>query len=62
MKLFNYEYDADTIIVGVLHDILEDASYTTAMLIMNYGETISDIVSAVTFNKSMKDKHEQNIV
>ena len=58
--LFNLGYDADIVIAAILHDILEDTEYDTDKLTNEYGEIITNIIKAVTFDTQIKDKSERN--
>ena len=58
--LFNLGYEADIVISGILHDILEDTGYGVNKLSDEYGEAITNIVMAVSYNSEIKDKLKQN--
>ncbi len=46
--LAEYQLDADTIIAGLLHDIIEDTPYTYEDLARNFGEKVATLVQQVT--------------
>ena len=54
--------DADTICAGLLHDTVEDTSYTLDELTKEFGQTIAFLVDGVTkirqFSKSNKQKND----
>ncbi|MGB3368801.1 MAG: bifunctional (p)ppGpp synthetase/guanosine-3',5'-bis(diphosphate) 3'-pyrophosphohydrolase, partial [Acidaminobacteraceae bacterium] len=46
--LAELELDEDTVIAGLLHDVVEDTSYTTADITKNFGAEVSLMVDGVT--------------
>lgn len=58
-KLYQYGYGEDVVIAAILHDLLEDTSVTKEDIKNNFGESIANIVSAVSFDSNIKDKLEQ---
>lgn len=58
--LYNHGYDEDIVLSGILHDILEDTYTTHKHVEDEYGKTVADIVNAVSFNRAIRDKIEQN--
>jgi len=60
MNLYNHGYDADVVLSGILHDILEDTGYSEKKLTNEYGETIANIVKATSFDCKIKDKLNRN--
>lgn len=58
-KLYQYGYSEDVVIAAILHDLLEDTSVTKEDIKNNFGESIANIVSAVSFDSDIKDKLEQ---
>lgn len=52
--LSNYTNDEDIIIAGILHDVLEDCSYTREQLIADFGQNIANIVMDVTEDLELK--------
>lgn len=60
MALFNHGYDEDTIISGILHDILEDTGYGVDKLTDEYGKTVASIVKATSFNAEIENSFERN--
>lgn len=45
--------DAETVAAGYLHDTIEDVDITYEMLVDEFGQTIADLVRAVTDDKSL---------
>jgi len=60
MNLYKYGYDADIVLSGILHDILEDTKYDENKLADEYGKAVANIVKATSFNPSIKDKISSN--
>jgi len=60
MNLYKHGYDADIVLSGVLHDILEDTEYDEKKLTDEYGEAVTNIVTATSFDPSIKDKISSN--
>jgi len=60
MNLYNHGYDADIVLSGILHDILEDTEYKEKKLADEYGEAVTNIVKATSFDRSIKDKISSN--
>ena len=60
IKLFNYGYDADVVISGILHDILEDTDYGFDKLEHEYCEVVTEIVKACSFDEKIIDRVERN--
>lgn len=58
-KLYQYDYSEEVVIAGALHDLLEDTKVTKADIKNNYGESIANIVSTVSFDSNIKDELEQ---
>ena len=58
-KLYQYDYSEEVVIAGALHDLLEDTKVTKADIKNNYGESIVNIVSTVSFDSNIKDELEQ---
>ena len=58
-KLYQYGYSEDVVIAAILHDLLEDTSVTKEDIKVKFGESIANIVSAVSFDSNIKDKLEQ---
>lgn len=64
--LQKYGYDEDTIISGILHDIVEDTKYTTDDINQKFGLEIANIVQGVTEDKNLpyierKTKYLENL-
>jgi len=58
-KLMEGGYDKDIVIAGVLHDLLEDANVTIKELEDRFGGKVAGIVSACSFDESIRDRKEQ---
>ena len=58
-KLYQYGYGEEIVIAAILHDLLEDTSVTKEDIKIKFGESIANIVSAVSFDSNIKDKLEQ---
>lgn len=54
-KLLGHGYDGETIVVAVLHDLLEDADVKTQTIRKKFGKKVVGIVAACTFDNSIKD-------
>ena len=61
-KLYQYGYGEEIIIAAILHDLLEDTSVAKEDIKIKFGESIANIVSAVSFDSDIKDKLEQTRV
>ena len=58
-KLYQYGYGEEVVIAAILHDLLEDTSVKKEDIKIKFGESIANIVSAVSFDSNIKDKLEQ---
>ena len=58
-KLYRYGYGEEVVIAAILHDLLEDTSVKKEDIKIKFGESIANIVSAVSFDSNIKDKLEQ---
>ena len=58
--LYEYQYPEETIIAGVLHDLVEDTDCTILEIEENFGREVAQLVEANTFNSKIADKTEQN--
>jgi len=62
--LIDMKMDTDTIVAGILHDIVEDTYITLADIKYNFGETVADLVDGVTKLKTLPNgtkKQDENI-
>lgn len=60
MYLLNHYYPPETVVAGLLHDLLEDTSVTADQLKENFGETIAKIVEANSFDATIRAKIAQH--
>lgn len=58
-KLYQYGYSEEIVIAGALHDLIEDTSVTKENIKNDFGESIGNIVDAVSFDSNIKDELEQ---
>jgi len=54
--LYNMGYDQETVIGGLLHDLLEDSATTAEEIEQIFGKRIADLVQANTFTKEAKSE------
>ena len=62
--LIDMKMDTDTIVAGILHDIVEDTYITLADLKYNFGDVVADLVDGVTKLKTLPNgtkKQDENI-
>ncbi len=59
MTLFSNGYSKDIVIAGLLHDIIEDTDLSETELRSKYGNQVTDIVCAATFNPLIETKIER---
>jgi (p)ppGpp synthase/HD superfamily hydrolase len=59
MSLYRLNYSKDIVIGGILHDLLEDTDVSFNELKKKFGDKISRLVQACSFNESIRDKTEQ---
>ena len=62
--LIDMKMDTDTIVAGVLHDIVEDTLITLADIKYNFGDTVATLVDGVTKLKTLPNgtkKQDENI-
>ena len=62
--LIDMKMDTDTIVAGILHDIVEDTLITLADIKYNFGDTVATLVDGVTKLKSLPNgtkKQDENI-
>jgi len=60
LELANALEDHDTIIAGILHDIVEDSPVTLKEIRYRYGKCVADIVGACTADDYFKDTKKRN--
>jgi|SRR3989344_453211 len=58
-RLDFYGYGMDVILAALLHDLLEDTVTSLEEIEDKFGKTVSELVSASTFNKEIEDKEER---
>lgn len=56
MILYNFNYEQDIIVAALLHDLLEDSSTTVDEIAKNFGVEVAELVSALTFDKTILDR------
>ncbi len=56
--LVDMQMDPDTVIAGLLHDVLEDAGVTREMVEERFGETVANLVDGVTKISILKVKNK----
>lgn len=61
LMLMEYGYDEETVLTGLLHDILEDTTYDYNYLEDNFGLKIADNVLALSENKQINNFKERKI-
>ena len=68
LVLFEFCYEKDLVIAGLLHDVMEDAEVEFEEIKDRFGERVAKIVQAVSVNRSItygaarhKDLHEREI-
>ncbi|WP_291256806.1 bifunctional (p)ppGpp synthetase/guanosine-3',5'-bis(diphosphate) 3'-pyrophosphohydrolase [Fusobacterium sp.] len=62
--LIDMKMDTDTIVAGILHDIVEDTLITLADIKYNFGDTVATLVDGVTKLKTLPNgtkKQDENI-
>lgn len=59
MILIELNMDTDTIVAGLLHDVLEDTDVVYEKLVEEFGEEVADLVEGVTKLKKLKYKTKQ---
>lgn len=52
-------YKEDVVIAGILHDVIEDTTYTEKDIKERFGEKVLKMVLGVTENKKITDWHER---
>lgn len=55
LVLFEYGYEKDLVIAGLLHDVMEDADVTHEEIADKFGRRVADIVQAVSVDRSITD-------
>ncbi len=59
MYLLEYGYDADTIIVGILHDLIEDSDVTMEEIGEKFSPKVAAWVDALSFRPEIEDHIER---
>ncbi len=59
--LKNIGCDEDTVLTGLLHDIIEDTDYDYEYLLNNYEHVVADNVLAVSEDMNIKDWHQRKV-
>lgn len=60
MKLFELGYEEKIVIGGILHDLVEDTDCTLDNIKEEFGEEMSKLIEAVSFNPEVEDRFEQS--
>ena len=60
MKLRGLGYDEKFIVAGILHDLVEDTDCTLEDIAGAFGQKMSDLIGAVSFNPEIEDRFEQS--
>lgn len=50
------KFDTDTVVAGVLHDVLEDTNVTISEITKKFGDTVAEIIDGLTKISDLKDK------
>ena len=59
LHLYQLNLKTEVVVAGILHDIIEDTEITSQDLVVEFGEEVSRLVQAVTYDKNIEDKEEQ---
>ena len=63
--LAEMQMDTSTVVAGILHDVIEDTSYSNTDIENKFGQEIAQIVEGVTkiesYNYKQKEKHRKKI-
>jgi (p)ppGpp synthase/HD superfamily hydrolase len=57
--LLEHGYSDDTVIAGILHDVVEDTKFSLTDIQEKFGEKVSKIVSGVTEDKNISSRKER---
>lgn len=60
MKLYELGYEEKIVVGGILHDLVEDTDCTLEDIKLEFGEEMSRLVAAVSFNPEIEDKFLQS--
>ena len=60
MKLYELGYEEKLVVGGILHDLVEDTECTLEDIKVEFGEEMSKLIEAVSFNPDVEDKFEQS--
>lgn len=60
MYLYSFEYSPEVIVSAYLHDLLEDTECSSEEIRSSFGNEVSSIVTALTFDDSISNRDERN--
>ena len=61
LHLDKYEYPTAVVVAGLLHDLLEDSVADLKIIEKEFGQEITDLVKANSFDKSITDKKQRYV-
>ncbi|MEA1993660.1 MAG: HD domain-containing protein [Euryarchaeota archaeon] len=59
IHLYNLAYRKDIVIAGILHDVIEDSKTSLEEVRSQFGETVSNLVAANSFDEAIDDTVER---
>ena len=58
---FGPKVKKEILVAAILHDMLEDTEYTESQMLVDFGQEVTDIVKAVTNDKSIGNRKERKL-